>query len=574
MRKYFFLSVFGLLISNSVLLAQESALNPQQKERLEVALANKKEQLLFSYSLSSRYETLKKGDRICLADKDSKTTIIIGNEELSIDGTDVLEVLNVRSRNDVLNLSEDEHIKVLYNGKKFNIPYSDYQYYIKDTDRNYIEQVLNDMRQEAEQEALKARERELEIQKENLAKYYESIAKFKQQQSGPIAVKTKERAYDGTIPFRLFWQKNYYPNYKSAELLSTFLDETFSVHPKMLDKCKDKPDIEQFINDKFGISLVEYSMGQRGALINLRTGKMYRLEKKDDFPEYLESDSYLKVLAQSPDFIYDDTYSIYEVLDPLRFGDYCSEKICDALVGEQVFIVNTLQYDEIESVEKFWNGTFSRYDYNVKLKSGKEYLRREIVGVKWYQQLQKYVGKQVLRVRTDNKFNVNDIYLEDVQNSEPWTVEKIEVVNDNGDNKLNVTIRKGSYVESVDWKSCILLTHDIDFGREYEGVEYPNPLILSYEYMKANTVKMPEYVRQKELARQKNIEALEAELAANIINDMMLGMSLATFLRENPKAKLVNSAVNANGKVAKVYHLGNLEFVFVNGKCTSCTEYQ
>jgi len=557
------LSIIGLFLNNTMY-SQESAMSAKEKEDLERELTAKRDELFRSNGLNTmNAKTLKTlvGDRICYKWIDGYTRIGLGSKADTIRGTDILEVIKVHTMNTNIKYL---YMKVRRNDEVINIPASDYGGFIRLSVRDSIMQALGNMRQEAETNAIEARNKQW---KENLEKYHQAIAKFNQPQSGPIAVKAQERTYDGTMPFNEFLQK---AGSNVKENISTFLDETFSFHPRRVADYKGSQDI---IGDTYGICIGRLHKGyyEDVLFINLRTGEEYRIE---DMKPYLESNSYLKILAQVPDFVYDGTYSISEVLDPLRFGDENSEKICDALVGEQVFILETLQYDTIASVKKLVTSYNDNVSYTIKLKGGKEYSPRGVVGVKWYQQLQKFIGRQVLRVRTNNRFNVNDIYQEDLPKLGPWTVEKMEAgKNDRGRNGLYVTIRKGNDVETVDWESCTFLTHDIDFGREYEGVKYPNPLILSYEYMKANVVKMPEYVKQEEKARQKYLEAALTDALTNgVANGMMVGMSVTTLLRNYPEAKLVNSAVNPNGKVAKVYHAGSWEIVFVNGKCTSCTK--
>lgn len=561
------LSIIGLFLSNT-LYSQESAMSSKERENLERELTAKRDELLRSNGLNTmNAKTLKSlvGDRICYRQIDGYTTIGKGNQKDTIMGRDILEVIKVHTMNTNIKYL---YMKVRRNDEVIYIPASEYRYFIRLSVRDSIMQALDFMRQEAENKALEARNREWE---ENLEKYHQAIAKFNQPQSRPIAMKAQERAYDGTMPFNEFLQKAditgfTYTNVK--EKVSTFLDETFSFHPKRVFDYKGSQGIT---GDTFGICIdkLHEDYMEMVLFINLRTGEEYRIE---DMKPYLESNAYLKILAQEAELVYDGTYSINEVLDPLRFGDMNSERVCDALVGEQVFVLETLQYDTIASVKKWVHN--NDVSYMIRLKSGKEYSPRGVVSVKWYQQLQKLIGQQVLRVRTNYRFNVNDIYQEDLPRLGPWTIEKIEAgKDDRGRNGLYVTIRKGNDAETVDWESCTFLTHDIDFGREYEGVKYPNPLILSYDYMKANVVKMPEYVKQETEARQKYLEAALTDALTNgAANGMMVCMSITTFLRNYPKAKLVNSTVNSAGKVAKVYHAGSWEIVFVNGKCTSCTK--
>ena len=568
--KIVLLSIIGLFLSNTMY-SQESAMSPKEKEDLGRELTAKREELFRSNGLNTmNTNTLKSlvGDRVCFKTIDGYTTIGLGNQRDTIWGSDILEVVKVHTMNTNIKYL---YMKVRRNDEEIKIPASDYDEFIRLSVRDSIMQALDNMRQEAENNALEARNKEW---KENLEKYHQAIAKFNQPQSGPIAIKAQERAYDGTMPFNEFLMKSNITGFTYTsvqEKFSTFIDESFSFHPKRLPNYRGNQDI---IGDTFGICIDEIHKGysKQVLFINLRTGEEYLIE---DMKSYLESNSYLKIIAQVPDFVYDGTYSINEVLDPLRFGDENSEKICDALVGEQVFILETLQYDTIASVKKWVSSYNDDVSYTLRLGGGKEYSPRGVVSVKWYQQLQKFIGHQVLRVRTQHpKFNVNDIYLEDLPKLGPWTIEKIEAGKDErGLSGLYVTIRKGNDVETVDWSSCILLTHDIDFEREYEGVKYPNPLILSYDYMKANVVKMPEYVKQEEKARQKYLEAALTDALTNgVANGVMVGMSISTFLRNYPKAKLINSTVNSKGKVAKVYHTGSWEVVFVNGKCTSCTK--
>ena len=557
---------FIALAQSSIAYSQESAMSSKENENLERELTAKRDELLRANGLNTMNgKQLKSlvGENICYKRIDGYTTIGYGNQKDTIHGSDILRVVKVRTMN--------TNIKYLCmyvrrNNEEIKIPASDYDEFIKLSVRDSIMQVLANMRQEAEKNALEARNKEW---KENLEKYNQAIAKFNQPQSGPIAMKAQERAYDGTIPFNEFLETTSYGEEKRKKIL-TFLDETFSFHPKRVSEYKGNQTI---INDTFGICIdqLHKDYSQDVLFINLRTGEEYTLTELKPF---LESNTYLENLSQSPDFVYDGTYSINEVLDPLRFGDMNFERITDALVGEQVFVIETLQYDTIASVKKSVYRHNDLFSCMIKLKSGKEYSPRGIVSVKWYQQLQKFIGRQVLRVRTYNGFNVNDIYQEDLPKLGSWTIEKIEAgKDDRGRNGLYVTIRKLNDRETLDWESCTFLTHDIDFGREYEGVKYPNPLILSYDYMKANVVKMPEYVKQETQARKKYLEAVLSEALTNgVANGMLVGMSITTFLRQCPNAKLVNSAVNANGKVAKVYHVGSWEVVFVNGKCSSCTK--
>lgn len=566
------LLAIGLFLGNNVY-SQESAMSPNEKKKLESELIAKRDELFRAHGLNTMNDKALKrliGDRICFKRIDGRTTIYktyTGSQKDTILGTDILEVIKVHTMNTNIKY---RYMKVRRNDEVIIIPASDYDEFIKLSVRDSITQVLDNMRQEAENNAQEARNREWQ---ENLAEYRASLAQFGQSQTGPIAVKPKERAYDGKEPFREFIQGTY--NVKDK--LATIQDELFVFHPTRKAQFKGN---QQLLADTFGICLPNSERYRFDTdFIDLRTGEILRF---NDMINFIESCRYMNVLSQASDFVYDGTYSLAEILNPKRFTPDNTEKMCEALVGEQVFVLRSLQYDEITSVERTTYNGEEEYRLHLKngdndLRSGEYYGRRSVVSVKWYQHLQQFIGKEVLLVRTNWNFNVNAIYKEDLPKLGPWTVVNIEAKEeDQWRNDIFVTLQKGNDREIVRAESCMLLTHDIDFANEYEGIPYPNPIVLSYDFMKEHVVAMPEYVKQEEQARRRQLEAVLENAASNavngIANDMVVGMTLSTFLSKCPNAKLTKSTVNNAGKTIKVYRHNGWEFVFMAGKCTSCSK--
>lgn len=446
--------------------------------------------------------------------------------------------------------------------------------------KSKVEELCNNIAQlkaEAEQEAQEEHERKISEWKQNIDLYYSSVTKMNQAASGPIAVKKKERAYDGTIRFRDFYQiKQQYSDFDS------FIDEKYvfdikdisamiakyeedandpTAHARSRDfALEELRKLRAMETDTFAICNIITNNREEWHFIDLRTGEPFNISNASK----VESLSYLNNLSKAKKMVYDGKYSIIELLSPDLYKVDFPEKLCESLVGEKVYLISNNEYDEISNVE-FVNG---KYKVFVK-KNGEIKNIKEIISVKWYEELLKYVGKNVLVV--SGGYN---IYQEDLQKYNIWTIEKIEVENKEYSGiGLYVTCSKDGKTAWADAAACSYLTHELDFesGKNFvhgstSGFEESyGTILLHYDYVKANAPHMSEEQKAMVKSMSNFFGKIFDEAAYKYIYE---NMSLSQFRKKEPDAKQVLSKVE-NGNAIRVFHVKGYEVIFVNEKCTN-----
>ena len=193
--------------------------------------------------------------------------------------------------------------------------------------------------------------------------------------------------------------------------------------------------------DTFGI----WENGSEWRYINLRTGEaiwpyidLKNLGYSDNnisIKKFFESISYLKNIGSVSNMNYDGTYSLGELLNPKYYKPEYPQKLCESLVGEKIYLLEYNMYDEIAKVETYGSGN-NITGYKIFTKSGKELrqpyeVQYKTVSVKWYEQLQKYIGKKVIVVEKGYF-----VYQDDLKEYDIWTVDRIELKDYGKDSEL------------------------------------------------------------------------------------------------------------------------------------------
>ncbi len=338
----------------------------------------------------------------------------------------------------------------------------------------------------------------------NLAIYRESVAKFRQGGTGPIAINKEKREYDGTKSFGTYKSHNY----------ETFLDETFVFKKKALQRKLQKNQIdkdkiqllEALQNDTLGLF---YDNGRFKGFISLRTGQTcdYHILR-----ELLESTTYLNNNAKAAPFKYDGTWSLWNLLYGYCPNSKDPQAVYDALEGEKVYVLKKDDYEEDEIVE-----VIIGYDDKPRIETKKNGLVEidRIVGVRWFEKLQAMVGKKVV-MRPDNGM----FYKEDLPRMTVWTIDGIEAKKYNRSGydrlELDMHLSNGDQKKTIDvLEDCSLLTRSVDLSRPVNG----NGLTaLSYDYLMANAPAMPADVKRQREAEDRFFNALGNAIEREIKN--------------------------------------------------------
>lgn len=436
------------------------------------------------------------------------------------------------------------------NGDKITVSYDGEKYDIENKSlRNFMLADALSAEQNAATER-KVREEQQRIADEqstiqaNLSGYYQDLTKFKQDQGsqGPIAVEKNERAYDAAKPFMLFYKNASQPQ------LATIFDETFVKYPQTTEPA-----------DTFGL----YRINEQTSfsLINLRTGELAKIDG-------VESIQYLANLANSTEtFTYDGKQSIRDYL--FNTPATMKQKVCDALIGEQVMTLTDTKYHTIQSVDMLPNNK-----YRVNFEDGENFVvgsyDTQCVSVRWYENLNTLAGKKVVFIRDVPILNnnlSNNIYQETLSCYEIYTMEKLEVKKDGNKHVLRLLLDEKEIINGEErqkgidpWDNkCRLLEAPI-----LKDVDYDYSGYVLYDYVKQNVPSMPASMRQK--WQQKNAESKKAA-ATYFGAGMMKGMDLAAYQKAFSDARLIKSGVT-NGKPYKIYQAKGIEAVFIGGKCT------
>lgn len=422
----------------------------------------------------------------------------------------------------------------------------------------------------AEEKALKEKEeREAAELKKHLDVYYSNLNLMPKAVEGPIAVVIPERAYSGEVPY-----------WKSRQSdIDTYRDEKFLISPhrfpilynkyrERIEKGSTSSEAQQVARlsalqkDTFGIY-------NRTEFIDLRTGEVFK--DLNLICGLWESVNYLNLLKDVPVTPYDGIISLKATLSDCNVP--YREKIIESLIGEQVFLMDELKYDYITAIEeRSYDGSTTLY---LKDRGKIEYWQSKCISVKWYEQLQKYVGKKVIYNDELTLFGYDRIWREDLSRRKTYTVEKFEVKN----NRLNVTLKdnEGSVetLDAVDY--CDYLAYPINVDQEWNNKQnkrkclYDKKSYFSYDAVAATTQRKPANVKKQEAEDR----ARSAEITAQwnkLREHKLIGTSLAQFTTLWPNAQLINTTAS-NGVTIQVYRVFDYRLVFRNGYCVSQTTY-
>lgn len=503
------------------------------------------------------------GQEICLR-PDYVQLYKVGNQYIKVD--EALIVVKAKP----------SELTVMRNDEKLVIPKTLYEKFMLVSDRNEMAHAIETQIQ-AEKEAAERAKREAEqaAQQANLNAYYESLKNMPSMDDGPIVIDTK-RAYDGTIPY---WKKLF--SYKEVE---TFLDEKFVINPKAFRKAyasnKDRKNealtqlekLSTMQTDTFGII--------KNGMINLRTGDIFKtfiyMEGDITWKRIWESVTYLENLKSLPPVEYDGTESLTSFLGD--FDRAYRDRYINALIGERVFLLDEQKYDIITDIEEdFSNNGLVCFNNHEPLKEWQ--WKEKCISVKWYEQLQKKIGKKVIMSSKIRYYGQNDIsttWREDLADLETETIERLEIK----DGRFLIHfVGKEFPVDAL--SECKLLAYPINVEEEWKlekmtgqsrlnnGQSY-----LDFDVVLATTPKKPSSVKKQETE-------IDAWLRGNskkydeLRNHQYIGTSLSSFLSKWPHAKLVNTTINGGVKI-EIYHLQDYMFdyqiIFRNGKCISQTK--
>lgn len=433
--------------------------------------------------------------------------------------------------------------------------------------------------------------------KNNLESYYASVAQMKNGSPGPISVKKKEKKYSGKVPFNeylrggdvdteldelLIFDVNSFQkvvNEETEKIKNLYGERKLNFY-KAQSKEEGSYVVERLLNmqaDTFGI----WKNGSEWRYINLRTGEaiwpyidLKNLGYGDNnisIKKFFESISYLKNIGSISRMAYDGTYSLGELLAPEYYKPEYPQLLCESLVGEKIYLLKYNMYDEIAKVETYGGGSYIS-GYKIITRSGKELrqpseVRYETVSVKWYEQLQKFVGKKVIVLKKGPW-----IYQDDLADYDQWTVNNIEVKPYDKDSELHIYLSCGQKKMELDaMLCCMLLTHEFDFNNNnYEKLV--TTTILSYDFVKAHA---PYLTKEQKQLRDQYSNFVGETIAETIVDGVNEGkykaMTLHQFRKAEPKAKQIKYEVK-NGKATRVYHVKGYEIIFINDRCTSVTK--
>jgi len=423
-----------------------------------------------------------------------------------------------------------------------------------------------------EKAAREKAEAEAAALKKNLQQYYDNLKLMPKAVEGPITVVVPERAYSGATAYWKFGRKY-------GDELNTYRDEKFVLSPHrfpiLYERFKERIEsgsksleaeyvakLSTLQKDTFGIfSAYDF--------IDLRTGEVFR--DKNLISGLWESVNYLNLLKEVPAKPYDGTKSLQVVLKDANVPYH--EKVIESLIGEKVFLLDKLEYDEIVAIEE--RNSYGDCTLYLKNNGKIEYWNENVISVKWYEQLQKFVGKKIINNRELTYFGYNRFWREDLSRREYYTVEKFEV---EGKRFSMLAVRNDGRKETFNAvESCGLLACSINVDQEWNKKQSTQKCLwdknsfFSYDDVVATTPRKPANVKKQEaedLARSKSESAKRAKLREHRI----IGMSLGDFEREWPNASLVNTTISG-GIVIKVYRLYDYQIVFRNGWCVSQTTY-
>lgn len=430
------------------------------------------------------------------------------------------------------------------------------------------------LKQEAQEQAAREKAEAEEKQKEdNLKSYFAAVAQFNEREDGPIVI-NEERAYNGTSPY---WKWQYV---KGSNKIETYRDEKFVLSPhrfvqtyegirKKLERDPNNRDLKQYAKletmqqDTFGIV-------NGHTLINLRTGDVFSNIREPENLKMWESINYLKNLAAQEKYVYDGKVSLQHALGgtdtPYR------ERIFEALVGERVFLLDSMKYDVITG--------FDEHTYNadyttlfLQKRGAYQNWTRSCISVKWFEQLKQMVGKKALEGSTFTYVLEGDrLWKEDIKKYEGINIDAVEVK----DHDLLVTFTDSwgtNTKRALD--CCNLLACPINYTEEKEKRKAREKhLELHHEYVSLDAALATMPAKTQEVKKKEADDRAHWAESSRRIDKLrqhkLIGTSLDDFLKEYSGARLINTTSNG-GVTVKVYVYLDYKLVFQNGKCVSQT---
>lgn len=565
---------------------------------------NKVKQLEIQYNekiTALRAQTLDKvedvksliGEKICLQpnygerkqDKDLKlmnvkTNLLTNNQDYkyyTVTHDDVLEVLKAKKTELTVTLGENQ----------IKIPSGYYAFFMLAEVRDELVTAYTEreakleeaiIEQRKEEEARAAREKaaaEEEQRQTQLKKYWADVADFLAAEEGPIKTK-QERAYDARTPYWKWADKH------NASTLDTYRDEKFVLSPRRFlsyytakkkslsrypesDACKHFIKLESMQTDTFGIF-------KWGTFINLRTGDTFGTGPSDDASMSMwESVRHLEYRKDLPAYVYDGTLSMQYFIGQTDDSD--ADRALEALVGERVFMLDSMKYDVITGYAE--NLHTSDHVVLFLQKRGRCDNLQKCISVKWYEKLQAMVGKRIIEGSNFAYFEDDRLWREDVMNWNASTIDSIMVKN----HELQVVINDKVWGRETKnaLSCCNLLAYPINMTTEKEKriakekrLEFHNEY-LSYDDVVATMPAKTAAVKKKEAENRAFWDAASKRRDA-LRQHKLIGTSLGDFLREYKGAILVNTTTD-DGITVKIYRYQDYKIVFRNGWCVSQTTY-
>ena len=467
----------------------------------------------------------------------------------------------LRGKKDEYTITSSDRLKIIkYNRLSGNMTVARGDEEIKISDSDMDDFVLVDY---VEELLRRYPEEQNSVRQLNLNNYYARLKSENTVSGGPIVIENKEAVYDGTMPYWKWKRDNVKPN-------NTISDEKFVINTKYI---KDLPETDLSNNydyythllyklktikeDTFGI----YSMNE---YIDLQTGDIYKNEK---FHDLWESPRFLNYQKLLPLYKCDGKESLQSLLsNDKRLNN---ERILEGLVGESVFTLDEMKYDTITRIEESKNGK----GCDVYLKNRGRIISKNLLLVKWYEGLQKMVGKKIIQACDINHSNYNKTWYEDLPEIEhkTFTIEKFEVK----EYSFRVYIKNEYRSENFDaFEYCEYLLYPINIAEEYQTVDETekclldkNYIYLSYDAVKATIPRKPASIKREE-AKEKERSRIYSEKSSKLRHHKYVGMSLSAFLKDWPNARL-NDSVTQGGATFKTYIIHDYYLIFKNGKCIS-----
>lgn len=310
--------------------------------------------------------------------------------------------------------------------------------------------------------------------------------------------------------------------------------------------------------------------------INLRTGDTFcTYNNRPISMKWWESVTYLTRQQDEEPFVYDGTMSLRYLLD--HTGEEQIDRVLEGLVGERVFFLDSMKYDVITGFDEQLHQS-AKYVMYLEKRGKEESDYHRCISVKWYEQIQKMVGKKAIE---GNDINLTDTYhptwKEDIPHKETFLIDSIGIKNHTMFVILLTTNGEKKEVEASGdfFDKFGLLAYPIDYALEKElriaGVDHLDlhNRYVSYDAALATMPAKTAEAKQKEAKAAAEWDASSKRIKA-LQQHKLVGTSLATFLRTYRGARLVHTT-SGGGITIKVYQYTNYQLVFHNDQCVSMT---